>query len=213
MKTLEHQNISGKAYEILLEMIVSRTLEPGERLIEEQLAKNLGVSRTPLREAINRLSKDGLVHLQARKGASVKEFEIEDVIEVYDIRMALEGLAANQAAATIELKKLEKLKRLFESSEAEDLLKADAQFHDLIISSCGNKRLISALNDLKNFIQIFRVAGYTFKGRSIAAVSDHMKIIEALINRDGQQAEALMRKHIENTKKGILKSFSEERSI
>ena len=213
MERLEHQNISGKAYQVLLEMIVSRKLKPGERLVEEQLAKNLGVSRTPLREAINRLSKDGLVLLQARKGASVREFEIDDVIEVYDIRMVLEGLAANLAASNIDLKKLEKLEHLFESSEAKDLLKADAQLHDLIISSSGNKRLVIALNDLKNFIEIFRVAVYTFTAQSIIATSDHLKILEALKNRDGQQAEKLMRKHIENTKEGILGSFMEKRAI
>jgi len=213
MERLEHQNISGKAYQVLLEMIVSRKLKPGERLVEEQLAKNLGVSRTPLREAINRLSKDGLVLLQARKGASVREFEIDDVVEVYDIRMALEGLAANLAASNIDLKKLKKLERLFESSEAKDLLKADAQLHDLIISSCGNNRLIIALNDLKNFIEMFRIAGYTFTMRSIVATSDHLKILEALKNRDGQQTEKLMRKHIEKTKEGILESFMEKKAI
>ena len=213
MERLEHQNISGKAYQVLLEMIVSRKLKPGERLVEEQLAKNLGVSRTPLREAINRLSKDGLVLLQARKGASVREFEIDDVVEVYDIRMALEGLAANLAASNIDLKKLKKLERLFESSEAKDLLKADAQLHDLIISSCGNNRLIIALNDLKNFIEMFRIAGYTFTMRSIVATSDHLKILEALKNRDGQQTETLMRKHIEKTKEGILESFREKKAI
>lgn len=213
MKMLKHQNISGKAYQVLLEMIVSRQLKPGERLVEEQLAKNLGVSRTPLREAMNRLAKDGLVLLQDRKGASVKEFEINDVRDVYDIRAVLEGLAADLAASTIDLKKLEKLECLFKSPEAKDLVRADAQLHDLIISSCGNERLIRALNDLKNFIEIFRVSGYTFSGRSAIATSDHLNIIEALKSRDGQQAERLMRKHITKSKEGILDSFMEKRAI
>lgn len=204
MKMLEHQNISDKAYTVLLEMIIGGQFQPGERLIEEQLAENMGVSRTPLRDAVNRLSKDGLVHLRARKGASVKEFSIDEVMEVYAIRIALEGLAAGLAAARIDLKKLEKIKSLFKSRNTNDLIKADTQLHDLIISSCGNKRLIDMLNGLKNFVQIFRVAGYTFKDRSLVATADHIKILEALEKRDGRLSEKLMRKHIEKTQKCVL---------
>ena len=115
IKLLDHQNISDKAYNVLLEMIIGGRFESGERLIEEQLAENLGVSRTPLRDAINRLAKDGLVSIQPRKGASVQRFSIDDVMEVYDIRIALEGLATGLAAAKIDLNKLEKLKVLFAS--------------------------------------------------------------------------------------------------
>jgi DNA-binding GntR family transcriptional regulator len=213
IKLLGHQNISDKAYNVLLEMIIGGQLESGERLIEEQLAENLGVSRTPLRDAINRLAKDGLVSIQPRKGASVQKFSIDDVMEVYDIRIALEGLAAGLAAAKIDLSKLEKLKMLFTSRNTKDLIKGDTQLHDLIISSCGNKRLINMLNGLKNFIQIFRVSGYTFKDRSMVATMEHIKILESLEKRDRKLSEKLMRKHIEKTQKSVLENFIVKETI
>lgn len=210
MSVLEHKNISGRAYEVVLEMIITRKLRPGEKLVEQQLAERLGISRTPLREAIGRLAKDGLVVLEDRKGASVNKFGIDDVREVYDIRKMLEGFAARQSAENIELKKLEKLKQLFESSDSKDLLRADSQLHDLVINSCENKRLISLLNDLKTFVQIFRAEGYTSKGRSVSATLDHKGILEALMERDGRKAELLMQEHLEKTKQQILDSFEQK---
>ncbi len=205
-----HTSISDKAYEALSSLIITQRLKPGERLIEEQLAKEMGISRTPLRDAINRLAKDGLVIIEPRKGASVKAFKIEDVMEIYDIRMALEGLAARLAVERLEGKDLKRLREKFDSQDARVLVKADTELHELIIRSCGNEKLMGILENLNTHIQLFRVAGYGSQVRSEHATADHIKIVEALMQQDGRRAEKLVREHIEKTKREIIDDFQRQ---
>ena len=213
MMQLSHSSISDKAYEALSGLIINHKLKPGERLIEEQLAKEMGISRTPLRDAINRLAKDGFITLEPRKGASVREFKMEDVVEIYDIRMALEGLAARLSASQLDVDELSALKMKFASKEAKVLVKADTELHDLIIRKCGNKKLIHMLDNLYVHIQLFRVAGYCSKERSDLATLDHNAILDALMQGNGDLAEEIMRKHIQKTRDEIVQEFEKQRSI
>ena len=213
MGILNPINISDQAYEVLSEQIIRQKIRPGERLIEEQLAEELGISRTPLRDAITRLAKDGLVDIERRKGASVKSFSIGDVVEVYDIRMAMEGLATRLATPKLACEDLEQLKALFAKKDTRTLIKADTRLHNLIISSCGNKRLVTMLDNLRNLIQVFRVTGYMSRKRSAQATSDHLKILKALKNRDEDAAEQSMRDHIAKTKRDIMKNFGKKRVL
>ena len=208
MEMLDLQNIGERAYGVLLEMIIARELLPGQRLIEEQLALELGISRTPLREAVNRLAKEGLVEIEPRKGAKVKRFSIEDVEEVYDIRAALEGLAARLAVPNIPKDKLKDLWKRFGRKDAKSLIRADSDLHALVFECCKNERLAELLGNLRNLVQVFRVAGYGSVKRSAIATEEHVKIIDALIEGKGVQAERLMKKHIEKTKSAIVASFN-----
>ena len=210
MRIINYQNISERVYEVLSERIINQKIKPGQRLKEEQLAQEMGVSRTPLRKTLSNLARDGFLEIEPHKGAKVRKFHAEDVGEVYDIRMALESLAARLAASKVASKDLEKLKVLFSKKDARTLIKADTQLHDLIIRNCGNKKLTKMLNNLHSLIQAFRIAGYVSMRRSVAATSDHMKILRALSMRDGEAAENLMRKHIARTKKEILRHFSSQ---
>lgn len=210
MGVLELQNIGDRAYDVLLGMIIGRKLLCGERLIEEQLAMELGISRTPLREAVNRLAKEGLVEIEPRKGARVKRFNIEDVVAVYDIRAALEGLAGRLAAGNVPLDKLKELRKRFGRKDTKVLIKADSDLHALILQCCGNARLMEMAGEVRNLVQVFRVAGYGSARRSVVATEDHVKIIDALIDGKGAHAERLMKKHIEKTKEAIVASFNKE---
>lgn len=203
MVLLEFQDISEQAYNLLLEMIINQKLKFGQRLIEERLATKLRISRTPLRKAVNRLAKEGFIDIEPRKGARIKQFNIKDVTEVYDIRSTLEGLAVKLAAGQIPLGKLENLKTLFASKDNKTLVKADTNLHNLILEYCNNNRLVEILGDLKNLIQVFRVAGYASRKRSQEATVEHIKIVDALMKRKAQQAEKLMMMHIEKTKMAI----------
>ena len=108
MVRVNHSNICDKVYGILSEQIISQKLKPGERLPEEQIARKLGVSRTPVRDAISRLVNDGFAEMEPRKGASVKDYQINDVVEVYDLRVVLEGLAVRLAAENVDEQELKK---------------------------------------------------------------------------------------------------------
>jgi DNA-binding GntR family transcriptional regulator len=204
---ISYESISDKIYGAIYEQICNQTLPLGSRLKEEQVARDLGVSRTPLREALNRLIKDGLLEMEPRKGVRVKNFTVEDVVEVYDIRKVLEGLAAGLAVPKLDPQVLKDLQRAFESKDTSVLLRADTELHDLIVRHCGNARLIDMLDNLHNLIQVFRISGYGSPTRSEQATRDHLKIIQACLDRDAVQAEFLVREHIENTKKLILQNF------
>ena len=207
MSLMAFPKIGDQIYETLLKQILDHKLKPGERLVEEQLGRDLGVSRTPLRDAINALAKDGFVKIEPRRGASVREFQLKDLIELYDIRMALEGLAAKLAAGNIDHSVLERLGNEFKENDVRLLLKADTNLHKIIIESCGNVKLQETLINLGNLVQAFRTAGYKSTSRSKAATVFHIKIVKALMNGDGEVAEKLMREHIEKTKIEIVQEF------
>lgn len=204
---LYHPNISDKIYDIIRRQIVSHKLKPGARLKEELLTNELGISRTPLREAINRLVKDGYLEAEPRKGASVKKFQARDIAEIYDIRAALEGLALRLSLPNIDPEELLSLKNVFDGKDIQALPRADARLHGLIIGKSGNKRLMDMLGNLGRLISIFRLAGYESPARSEMAVAEHLQIIEALLKKDPDLAEKKLRDHIENTKQQILAGF------
>jgi DNA-binding GntR family transcriptional regulator len=199
--------ISDQIYETLLKQVIDQKLKPGTRLKEEQLCRDLGVSRTPLRDAISALAKDGFIKVESRRGASVRDFQLEDLIEVYDIRIALEGLAAKLAACNVSRSVLERLAEEFTSSDVRKLLKADTSLHQIIIESCNNVKLQEMLTNLGNLVQVFRSAGYQSKARSKSATVYHIKIVKALMDGDGVAAERLMREHVEKTKNEIIREF------
>ena len=213
MAKVKQANISEKAYVLLSRHILTQQLKPGEKLREEQLAQKLGISRTPLRDAINRLGNEGFVEMTPRKGASVKKYHIEDVIEVYDIRIALEGLATKLATPHVEKKELKRLSKLFKLKNVDTLLKADMKLHNYIISRCGNKKLVKILDNIQTLVQVFRVMGCTSQERAKKATEDHNAILKALIDRKASTAEQAMKRHIVNTKHSILIEYKQNNGM
>lgn len=204
-------------FESLREAIINGRLRPGERLMEIQLADEMGVSRTPVREAIRKLELEGFVVMVPRKGAYVAGISMKDIADVFEVRAALESLAAGLAAERITEEELEKLERslvlVAESTEAQDLdslITADTDFHDILYAASRNEKLVQIVSNLREQIQRFRMASLSSPGRMKVALEEHRKIVEALSARDIELAQNLARDHIENAENSMIDVIREE---
>ncbi len=205
-------------FETLRDAIITQVLKPGERLMEIQLADEMGVSRTPVREAIRKLELEGLVVMVPRKGAYVAGVSMKDIHEVYEVRSALEMLAVTLAAERITEEELDALERqvLRESEEEgkkdgslDNIIYIDSSFHDIIYQAAHNQRLVQFVNILQEQLQRFRAASLARPGRSKTALDEHKKIVEALSERNGELAAKLAREHIENAENAMIASMEE----
>jgi DNA-binding GntR family transcriptional regulator len=188
------------AYRQLLDDIRSGDLTPGARLRETDLAARLGISRTPVREAIRQLEADGLVIHLPRQGATIRTLDYAEVIELYEMRAVLEGTAARLAARSasdVELAELvalnAELAAAVTSQHAQEL---NRQFHMLLLDAARNRFLIKSINALQKTLLILGPTTLTDSTRAADAVSEHAAILRALTARDEATAEAAMRAHI-----------------
>ena len=199
--------------EAIREAIINGTLKPRERLMEIQLAEELGVSRTPIREAFRKLEMEGFVVMVPRKGAYVADLSFKDIADVFEIRSALEGLAASLAAQRITDEELDELERcLVEKADAittnniEKLVLVDTKFHETIYKASRNERLTNIINNLREQIQRFRATTLAYPGRMQESLDEHRAIVEALQARDAKQAQQLAGEHIENAEISMIES-------
>ncbi len=197
-------------FETLREAIIKGLLRPGERLMEIQIAEELGVSRTPVREAIRKLELEGFLVMVARKGAYVADISVKDITDIFEVRAALEGLAAGLAAERITEEELEQLERaLVQTSEAttgdlNTVVQSDTSFHELIYRASRNHRLQQIVIHLQEQIQRFRAVSLSQPGRTSVFIEEHRKIVEAISERNSELASLLAREHIENAEQSLL---------
>lgn len=206
-------------FETLRDAIITQVLKPGERLMEIQLADEMGVSRTPVREAIRKLELEGLVVMVPRKGAYVAGVSMKDIHEVYEVRAALEMLAVTLAAERITDEELDALERqVLKESEAEanqdahsldNIIYIDSTFHDIIYQAAHNQRLVQFVNILQEQLQRFRAASLSRPGRSKTALDEHKQIVEALAERNGELAAKLAKEHIDNAENAMISGMEE----
>lgn len=202
-------------FESLREAIIQGRLKPGERLMEIQLAEEMGVSRTPVREAIRKLELEGFVVMVPRKGAYVAGISVKDIVDVFEVRAALEGLAAGLAAERITEEELEELERALvktyevSSYDLEALVETDTKFHELIYRASRNERLAQIITNLADQIQRFRTTSLSQPGRTIHALEEHKQIVEAISERNVELAQTLAREHIENAEQSLLNALGE----
>lgn len=199
-------------FESIRGAIISGTLKPGERLMEVQLAEKLGVSRTPIREAIRKLELEGLVIMMPRKGAYVADLSIKDITDVLEIRAVLEGLASGLAALRItdeEIEELEmtavKFNQAIDEGDFDAIVQRDIEFHDLIFKATRNEKLIQLTNNLREQVQRFRLMYINKSNKSKELAREHYEIAEAISNRNIDLAEKLAKTHIENAENYIMK--------
>lgn len=188
-------------FESLREAIITGVLEPGERLMEIQLAEEMGVSRTPVREAIRKLELENFVVMIPRKGAYVAGVSHKDVADVFEIRSALEGLAAALAAERATDEEIEQMQRLLLYHEEQELsleqiVNSDTDFHALVYKASRNERLIQILANLREQIQRFRSTSLAVPGRLKDAIHEHQAIVDAIARHDAEEAQALATSHI-----------------
>jgi len=199
------------------EAIINGTLQPRERLMEIQLAEELGVSRTPVREALRNLELEGFVVMVPRKGAYVADLSIKDIVDVFEIRAALEGLAAGLAAERITEEELEEMERLLvEKGEAikdqdfNRLIEVDTKFHESIYKASRNERLSNIISNLREQIQRFRSMSLMYPGRMRQSLDEHRAIVEAIESRDTQLSRQLAQEHIENAENAFIESIKKD---
>lgn len=200
-------------FESMREAIISGVLKPGERLMEIQLGEEMGVSRTPVREAIRKLELEGFVVMIPRKGAYVAGVTHKDVADVFEIRAALEGLAAGLAAERVTEEEIEQMERilLFKEGEEIDLaevVESDTDFHALVYKASRNERLVQILGNLREQIQRFRATSLAVPGRVKDAIEEHRAIVEALARHDIEAAQELATAHIVNAENVMFEVLS-----
>lgn len=205
------KNPPHDAYGLLRDAIVTGRMRPGQPLVESRLANDLGMSRTPIREAIKRLEQEGLVQIVPYKGATVTTLSLDDVREIFELRAALEGWAARQAAGRIrpaQVKTLEGLIRQMRQAEKRNAIREffdlDTAFHRDITSVAGNRRIAGILDTLVGQTNRIRVLSMKMPGRISRSVAEHLGILEALRKKDGELAEREMRTHILNVEANVV---------
>jgi DNA-binding GntR family transcriptional regulator len=184
-------------------MIVSGELAPQSRLVELQLAARFGVSRTPVREALKRLTADNLVHGDPIRGLVVHQPEPDEVHEVYLVREALDGLAARLAAARITYEQIERLRTILDSmregvdsGRTELIVNANMAFHDVIYRAAGNFTLTRLAKDLNDYVRRFSAEAFSSPERVDAVFREHEAILAALTRHDPDAAVAASSLHL-----------------
>ncbi|MBT2730093.1 GntR family transcriptional regulator [Bacillus sp. ISL-75] len=214
-------SIREHAYIYLKEMILEGELKAGDRLIERELAGKLGISRTPIREALFRLESQGFVKTVPRKGVVVSNISESEVIEVFTILASLEVLAVKLAAGRMDREtqleldqKIEELMLLRDQAE-ENFNLEHIQMNRLINKASKSPKLFEILSGLIDYIHMAANMGYETPGRRKESLREHIDIMKALRDKEAEMAEYLMRIHIENSKKAYItyiENIKEKRS-
>ena len=205
-------SLGSRVFSQLQNDILNGLYQPGESLIETKLSEELGVSRTPIREAIRQLELEGLVQSIPNKGAIVKGISAKDIEDIYTIRMLIEGLAARWATEKItpgELKELKDAAELEEfytrKNDLIHLLQLDTRFHDIIFKASKSKPLMHTLSTFHHYVQRARSISLNSPDRAQKALEEHKAILKAIEERDADKAERLTTEHVRNASINLLK--------
>ena len=204
-------SLESKVYEALEDAILSGEYKTGDALTELCVSEKLGVSRTPVRAALHRLDEDGLITLSPNRGAVVVGVTGEDLVDIYRIRMRLEGLASALAAEKMTDEDKKELQSCVELSEfyiskndTEHIKELDTAFHKKIYEKSGNRMLCKVLSDLHRSIRAYRKLSLTSGGRLGESVKEHREILGAILASDAGEAERLTSLHIERALESTL---------
>ncbi len=204
-------------FNTLRKAILTGELKPGERLLEIHLANQLGVSRTPIREAIRKLELEGLVIMMPRRGAEVAQITEKSLRDVLEVRRALDALCAELACDRITEEEKQKLKTAcdeFEkataTSDATIIAAADVALHDIIVAATRNQRLIQLINNLSEQMYRYRFEYIKDENQHNNLVEEHRMIYESIVRRDKEEAARATKLHIDNQEKSIIRQLRAE---
>ena len=213
----EYLPLRDVVFNTLRQAIITGEFAPGERLMEIALANRLGVSRTPIREAIRKLELEGLVVMIPRKGAEVAKITEKDLRDVLEVRSSLEELAAELAAERMndEVKeKLEKaLKEFEEAIESDDnaaIADSDVDFHDVIFEATGNAGLIQIINNLREQMYRYRLEYVKDTEYHTVLLNEHRELAKAMVEGRKEDARKIMKRHIDNQEMTVIRNIKEE---
>lgn len=219
---IKNQRASDEVYDSLRQAILTHVFQPGERLQIQDIAVKLGVSLTPVRQAIQRLATEGLIEIQPRSGTYVASLSVSDIEETFDIRCALECLAAEKAVDRITDTELARMRELLTAlarpaHEEHEIRQHEAdnyEFHATLLRAAGNRRLMDMVESLKANIQMTRahqVEGYR-GDRFAQEQAEHEAIYRALAARDGATLQDALRRHILRAKDALMAGIREKRN-
>ena len=207
----EYLPLRDVVFNTLRQAILKGDLKPGERLMEIALANKLGVSRTPIREAIRKLELEGLVLTVPRKGAEVAEITEKSMRDVLEVRRTLEALAVQLACEKMKYEQIEALEKAAEdfkeSLNSEDVTRiaeADVAFHDVIYLATDNQRLISILNNLREQMYRFRVEHLKDKSYHPQLLKEHIEMIDHIRNRRKEEAMKVICQHVDSQVDAVM---------
>jgi DNA-binding GntR family transcriptional regulator len=206
----QHKPLRILVYEELRMLIMSGQIKPGTRMMEIDLAESMGVSRTPVREAIRQLEKDNLVTIEPRRGAYVSDISAVDLHDMLIVREPLEGLATYLAALNMTDEEIEELQKANEDYETalsqmdrDKMIQTDTHFHNLITNGSGNHYLINILLELQEQVLRFRYVYFRSSKRAEDVAIEHRMILECLKKRDAEAASRSCKDHIRKLREAI----------
>lgn len=198
-------------FNTLRQAILTGELKPGERLMEIHLANRLGVSRTPIREAIRKLELEGLVTMIPRRGAEVAQITEKSMKDVLEVRRTLDALSAELACERISSEEEEALKKACQNFEeavktkdAKIIAKADVALHDIIAAATGNQRLIQLINNLAEQMYRYRFEYIKDASQHERIIQEHRIIYESIVKKDKVAASEMAKTHIDNQEKAVI---------
>lgn len=216
--TVEVGTLSEQVFRALQASIVEGQLLPGSKISEPELARVYGISRGPLREALHRLEGQRLLVRIPHVGARVVSLTPAELLELYEVRESLEGMACRLAAQRMSESAIDELREVLAAHERDESFQAginyvqqegDFDFHYRIIQGSGNKTLMKLLCDeLYHLVRMYRIRFSATPNRPQQAFTEHYRILDAIANRDGELAELLMRRHIAKSRRNIERHYA-----
>jgi len=217
----EHANLDHKVYLILKNMIIDRKLLPGEKIRQEKLAQELGISRTPLVAALKFLEHEKLVESKPRRGFYVRLFKKQEMVSIFELREVLEGLAARRAAMQVTDAEIDRLQTFFHAFRSQDDIsdyrsysKEDRGFHNFVIQ-------VGAKEFLRSILETYNIISFSYQVVSSEGLvrlpnetlKEHLAVIGAISDRDPEAAETLMRQHFQRTTAALMQDFTKLRPV
>ncbi len=225
MKDFEQENdnaylpLRDVVFQTIRKSILTGELKPGERLMELHLADKLGVSRTPIREAIRMLELEGLVTMIPRRGAEVAQITEKNLREVLEVRSALDALAVELACERITQEELDSLKRACDhfaeetrQGDANRVARADVALHDIILAASRNDRLVQMIGNVSQQMYRYRLEYVKDEKHYEQLITEHRKIYEAIRDRDKEGGARAIRLHIDNQEKAVIRMISGQKN-
>ncbi len=211
-----HRPLREIVYEQLKMQILRGKIVPGTRMMEVELAEEMGVSRTPVREAIRKLEKEGLVTIEPRRGAYASDISVKDMLDTLEVREDLEGLAAALAAERMNAEQIQELMRLtkgyseaIKNSDMEKIISYDEQFHRHIVACSGNKTLMQISETVQELALRFRYLYYDDFSRYENMPVEHKRIIDAITSGNTEEARTVADEHVKKLKEFVIREGSD----
>ncbi len=214
---IKRNYLNEEAYKILKDAILTGKLKSGERIIELNLAKSMQISRTPLREALNKLKSEGMVYYDKNNKLIVSKTTMKELGDLFDLRIGLDGCSSRLACENITREEMKKLHNNIENTrlankerEYKKIIKLNEEFHDIITAASRNNRLISMMNSIKEQIKRYRQIIMWSEKEAENSLNGHVEIYEALKNKDSENIMKISEHYILLAKEGVLKRISKK---